>query len=644
MKDKYILYILFFVVFVTGCFPRMVIYEGTRMSSAKAINIIKQKAQKRIAADNYNAALQLYASIPSVDRRSPQAPYGLLQAGNIALNLKSYAKARYYYNELISAYPDSDYTADARIDAGIISLRGAKYTDAAAEFNALVPNVSGNKKGRVYFLLGESYYRTGMYKNAFNAISHSIKFLSADHGKELAQLFLKKIVNNFLTGEDIRQLSGRRYPIYESALLRLKLTKDMMSLHKYKEALALANTIILSGVASPDIMNAASSIKREILAITQVNFEHIGTILPLSGDFAPYGRQVLNGIELALNVFSAASSQYKLFIMDSKGIPELAAKQAEQLVKVDHIAAIVGPLLNSTSKSVAFKMQSYGVPMVTLSQNSGITNVGDYIFQNSLTSKDQARNIVGYAMKTLGIKRFAVLYPEDTYGEDMMRAFVKQVLKSGGTINALEGYSTAETDFKRQIKKLVGTYYLDLRKQDIKKLPPSQKSNPPPIIDFSAIFIPDYYEKVAMIAPQLLFYITPQLFHNDTKKVQLLGGNGWSGKDLIRMGGRYVNGAIYTDGFFTQSSSRSTKLFVNAYKNMFHREPTILSALGYDTANIIIRAMRGDINRQDIRESILAMKDYEGVTGIIRYNGDRVPVKKLYLLQVHGRKIREIPY
>ncbi len=624
------------LLFIAGCLPRMVVYEGKRMPSDKAVDSIKQKAEKQLSLNDYKGAMELYASIAAVDRKSTAAAYGLLKAGDIALGVKAYPEAAYYYNKLVHEYPESSYAVDAMICLGTMDLKQSRYSDAIDRFKALVPVTGSNKKGRVYFLLGEAYYRAGMYKDAFDAVSRSTDLLLTAPEQELAQLLLGKLADTFLTDRDIVELLHNQYPVYETALLRLKLAQDMFASNDYKEALVLIEAVIASGIPSPDIMNKAVSMKNEILAITRVDTTHIGCILPLSGDFGAYGKQVLNGIELALGVFSDTSSPYRLFIMDSKGVPELAVKQAEELVRDNHVAAIIGPLLGSTAQEVAYKMQSYGVPMVVLSQKSNITDVGDYIFQNSLTPEDQARDIVNYAMGTLAIKNFAVLYPESPYGEDMMQAFVKHVLEHGGIINGLEGYFPTETDFQVQIKKLAGTYYLDLRKQDIKQLPPDQKNNPPPVIDFSAVFIPDYYEKVAMIAPQLLYY--------DINNVQLLGGNGWSGEGLIQMGGRYVDGAIYTDGFFTQSTNKRTVLFVNTYRAAFSQEPTILSALGYDTANLIIAAMNNAASRQDIKNNLLKIKDYNGVTGITTYNGSRVPVKKLYLLKVNGRKIVEISY
>ncbi len=638
MNNNYIRYLVAAsLILGSGCFPRMVVYEGVRIPAGQAVTQINEQAQQRSAANDTESAIRLYASIQNVDPGSDAAAAGLMKAGDMAAGIKSYAQAVSYYQTVRSSYPGTDYAADAGIGIGVIDMRGEKYTEAVDTFKPVVSETGGNRKGRVYFLMGESLYRMGRYPDAFDALARSLELLTADREQTLAKLFLEKIAHENLTGSDLRQLlTNNDYTLYENSLLRLKLAQDLFVSDNYSDALNLVNTIIDSGVASPGLMNDATSLKNKILAITQVNMNAIGCILPLSGDFAPYGKQVLDGVEQALGIFSTTTSPYTLYVMDSKGIPELAVHEAEQLVKDDHVAAIIGPLLSSTAQEVAYKMQAYNVPLLYLNQKPEIAKIGDYIFQNSLTPRDQTRAIVHYAMQHLGVKAFAVLYPESAYGEDMMREFVQQVLQGGGTVTGLEGYDPAETDFKVQIKQLVGTYYLDLRKADIKKLPPDQKDKPPPIIDFSAIFIPDYYEKVAMIAPQLLYY--------DVTNVQLLGGNGWSGPGLIQMGGRYVDGGIYTDGFFTQSTDPATKAFTASYEASYHQEPTILSALGFDSANILALALQHASSRAAVKNALLSIRDFHGVSGIISYNGSTVPVKKLYLLQVHGKKIVELSY
>ncbi|NIQ94532.1 MAG: hypothetical protein GWN87_10185, partial [Desulfuromonadales bacterium] len=64
-------------------------------------------------------------------------------------------------------------------------------------------------------------------------------------------------------------------------------------------------------------------------------------------------------------------------------------------------------------------------------------------------------------------------------------------------------------------------------------------------VDFDALFIPDYADRVGMIAPQLAYY--------GIEELPLLGINGWNSPDLLRVAGAFVEGAIFVDGFFAYS-------------------------------------------------------------------------------------------
>jgi len=95
-----------------------------------------------------------------------------------------------------------------------------------------------------------------------------------------------------------------------------------------------------------------------------------------------------------------------------------------------------------------------------------------------------------------------------------------------------------------------------------------EKEEPEPIIDFQAIFIPDSFEKVGLIAPQLLFH--------DVAGVLLLGTNLWHSDELIHMARGYVQGAIVPDGFFLNSPSPRVRDFVSSYDEVLGSLPTFL--------------------------------------------------------------------
>ena len=112
----------------------------------------------------------------------------------------------------------------------------------------------------------------------------------------------------------------------------------------------------------------------------------IGVVLPLSGRNSRVAYMVLRGIQLALGIFDEPRSAYRLAVVDSEGNPDIARKAVERLVVEDHAIAIIGSLLSKTSEVIAKTAHSLGVPSIALSQRLKLTELGNSIFRNGVTS------------------------------------------------------------------------------------------------------------------------------------------------------------------------------------------------------------------------------------------------------------------
>jgi len=122
-----------------------------------------------------------------------------------------------------------------------------------------------------------------------------------------------------------------------------------------------------------------------------------------------------------------------------------------------------------------------------------------------------------------------------------------------------------------------------------------------------------------------------------------LGGNGLNSPDLIRIGGKYSEGVIFVDGFFPLSENPIVKEFVDRYRTFFNKWPDIYSANSYDAAMIILEIIKnGAKNREDVKNGLLNLIDYNGVSGITTVQSSGDSEKALYFLTVKHGKIVEI--
>lgn len=243
--------------------------------------------------------------------------------------------------------------------------------------------------------------------------------------------------------------------------------------------------------------------------------------------------------------------------------------------------------------------------------------------------------LLRYAMEVRGLRTFAVLAPENRLGSEMSELFVREVELRGGEIVGTQHYEESATDFRRQIKLLKGEDpnlpdIDDDKRNAAKDKGVKKEPEPPP---FQAIFIPDDAKRVGLIAPQLVFY--------GVDGVQLLGTNAWNSSDLVKIGGRFVDGAVFVDGFFRDSKSPSVRNFVGNYLTHYHEDPSILEAQGYDAAGILLQLLdHPEVrSREGLRMALGQLRDYPGVTGLTAFSPARDAEKTLYLLQVRNGSI-----
>ncbi|HZX41635.1 MAG TPA: ABC transporter substrate-binding protein, partial [Myxococcaceae bacterium] len=193
------------------------------------------------------------------------------------------------------------------------------------------------------------------------------------------------------------------------------------------------------------------------------------------------------------------------------------------------------------------------------------------------------------------------------------------------------------------------------------------KSRLDPIVDFEALFIPDEWQRVGLVAPALAVedIITntcdPREIENlkkttgkkDIRTVTLLGGNGWNSPknadgipQLVERGGKFVLCSVFVDGFYADSNHEATKRFVRLYGEAYKdSSPTLLDAVGFDSARmlrLLLDRQTATLDRASVRDGLAATKNFEGATGKTSFNERREAEKPLFFLTIDPKGIREI--
>ncbi len=383
----------------------------------------------------------------------------------------------------------------------------------------------------------------------------------------------------------------------------------------------------------------------------------VGVILPMSGRYKKVGKVLLDAVKLAFGEVGKKSGKYKLIVCDNKSSSVVARECVDDLVLNGNVIAILGPAASEAAYFAALRAQWFGVPIITLSSKEGIPDLGPYVFRMALTMKQQAESVAYYAVKQLGLKKFAIMYPMDPYGISLMNYFWDAAVRAGKEldppvdvrITAIEAYPNGISDFTGYVRRMVGRLYPKMRYEYIKfKREEREKYSDdyhwrralekflrqlPPIVDFDAVFIPDTARNVSMIIPALAYegldmhttkkWKIQQIRNRATqikhriKLVWLLGTSAWNNPKLRERAGEFVEEAVFCDAFFPNADSELVKSFVEEYQKRFSRMPSTREVLAYEAGRFLnlLLDKKAPKTRKELRDALLSTKDLEGVTG-----------------------------
>ncbi|HLC17864.1 MAG TPA: penicillin-binding protein activator [Thermodesulfobacteriota bacterium] len=405
-----------------------------------------------------------------------------------------------------------------------------------------------------------------------------------------------------------------------------------------REARAALEEVLSSWWVAPGIREKTRELVKEIDSIYQrgryrQDAVAIGALLPLKGEYAPYGEAALKGVLLAADIFGGTDSKpVEVYVKDVGPDPAEARRAVREIASLPMVVGLVGPLLSSTAYETASTAQASRIPLITLSQREGLTEVGDYVFRNSVTPSQQASAVAAHAYKKLGSRTFAVLYPENSYGKSLSKHFAQEVKRLGGSLIASVGYEEGTTDFSSILEGIFSIEVTETRegRRTITEYEPKA--------EVDALYIPDTYRTVSLIVPYLEYY--------NIEGVRLLGSNGWNSPALVELAGKAVEGAVFVDGFFAGSRRPGAMEFTERFTRTYGTPPGVIEAQSYDATRVLLSAMEagefGTTDRGILKKRILEIEEKGGAGGTITFGPDGEAKKELFLLTVRKGKITEI--
>jgi branched-chain amino acid transport system substrate-binding protein len=328
----------------------------------------------------------------------------------------------------------------------------------------------------------------------------------------------------------------------------------------------------------------------------------IAMLAAMSGDVKTFGEGTKRGVEMAVEEWNAQGGvlgrQVEIIIGDTKCDAQEAANVANKVINQDNVNYIVGAVCSSASIPISEIANPAGVvqisppstnPQVTINEDGSNK---EYIFRACFLDPFQGEVDASFAMDELGAQKAAILYDVgNDYVKGLAEYFKASFEELGGDVPVFEAYTKEDTDFSALLTKVAEA-------------------------EVDVLFLPDYYNKVNVIAKQA---------NERGVEATFQGADGWD-SPLLDL--EAVEGGYHSNHYSPADPRPIVQNFVDNYEAEFGDPPDALAALSYDAARLLLQAISeaGTDDPAAVKDA-LANIEYEGVAGSIVFNDVGDPQK-----------------
>jgi branched-chain amino acid transport system substrate-binding protein len=343
----------------------------------------------------------------------------------------------------------------------------------------------------------------------------------------------------------------------------------------------------------------------------------VGADFELTGGVANYGKQALNGIQLAFKQANAnggvLGKKLTLVLADNKSEASEATNAMTKLITTDKVVTVMGPVVSSNVLAALQVAQDNKVPLITpTGTNEKITydnnQLRSYVFRSCFIDPFQGKIMANFATNTLKVKN-AVIYIDNSsdYSKELAKTFEELFTQNGGKIIGKEAFLQKDQDFKATLTKI-------------------KAMNP------EVIFLPAYYEEVGKIVKQ-----AREMGIN----VPIIGTDGWDDPKVVDFAGAAaLNNTYFSNHYSSQDTDPNVVKFIEAYKKEYNQEPGAMAALGYDAGLLLIDAITraNSTEPAKIREALEQTKGLQLSTGLLTMDPKHNPIKSAVVIEMKDGK------
>ena len=320
----------------------------------------------------------------------------------------------------------------------------------------------------------------------------------------------------------------------------------------------------------------------------------IGVAQPLSGGLGALGKDLTNGVQLAINELNKEGFKLngklvtlEMVAMDDKANADEGVKVAQQLVDAG-VVAVVGHLNSGVSIAAAPIYAAKGIAQLAISSNPKFTGLGHATALRLVANDElQARAVGSFAGSQIQGTKFAVIDDGTPYGKGLADAAADK-LKAKKNIALRQSFDDKTTDFTALAAKM---------KADGIEVVVSTLN------DFQIVALIDNLTKIEY-----------------NKQITILGTDTLKTTDMIKQTGNV--GAFYATSIVLEASEfAGGKAFLDAYQAAFKIPPAYGGHYTYDATHVLAAAIRRakSADPTKISETLRKMDGFAPVTGSMKW-------------------------
>lgn len=312
----------------------------------------------------------------------------------------------------------------------------------------------------------------------------------------------------------------------------------------------------------------------------------IGLVLPMTGPFAAYGKQIEHGVKLYLesNGDTIAGRKVQLIVKDDAPgtAGDVSKRLAQELVVKDNVDILAGFGLTPSAFATAPVATEAKKPMVVMNAaTSAVTSKSNYLVRTSMTLPQITAPIASWAAKN-GIKSVFTVVADYGPGHDAEGQFKKTFTAAGGTIAGEVRVPVRNPDFAPYLQK-------------VKDTKPDAVFLFVPAGEAGIAFMKGFQERGLAAAG-----------------IRLIATGDLTDEDVLDAIGDPALGVINSFHYSEAHKSPENQAYVAAYSKAYPKDrPNFMSVGGYDGMRLIAEALKktgGDASGDKFIEAAKGLK------------------------------------